>query len=138
MSEIDELRAEVAVLRRRLESLAEKGDERQPLTPAAHPVEQGTANRRSMLKLAAGAAAGAVVGTVATNAGPVAADNGDPILAGDTTVSGAPDPWGTVLHYTNNAAPVVGGLLPGTTVPANAFLVRDDPSGFAQVVLPSG
>lgn len=111
-NEINALKAQLEALQNRLNEL-EAGQA---------PMRSG---RRGMLKLAAGAAAGAVVGAVAGGANPAAAADGDPITAGQSTSTTAADTDSTTLVYANTIDAPMG---PGTftlTVDTNAFLVRD-------------
>lgn len=143
MSEIQELQTQLEELRRanealsrRVEALASERPAPSGMVatdivatdPTEHVVET-TANRRSMLKLAAGATAGAVVGTVAAGAKPVAADDGNALLAGNVVTSGTAGRNATVVNYVNAQPPRVFNAIFGNFQAANAFLARDNPAG---------
>lgn len=95
-------------------------------------VEPERASRRGLLKLAGGAAVGAVAGSLALGARPAgavpSAADGDPITIGETNEKSAGSQDGTALVWSNSVdGPTAGvGILNG---PANAFLVRDVPAG---------
>lgn len=86
------------------------------------------ASRRNLLKLAGAAAAGTAA-AVASNALPAAAASGDPVRAGQTVATTDNDRSSTVLVYTDNQAPEVGGFLIGFPAVGNLFLVRDTQTG---------
>lgn len=94
--------------------------------------EPDRASRRGMLKLAGGAAVGAVASSIALGAHPAsaapAAADGSPITIGETNTKDVGSVDGTVLVWSNTTdEPVaVQGLFSSS---ANAFLVRDTPSG---------
>ena len=94
-------------------------------------VEQPTtSSRRGMLKLAAGAAAGAVAVTAVGPAGRAAAADNDPILIGTTTTTTPANDNETVAVYANTTTPpTTNGVLVGTTVATNLFTFRDNRTG---------
>ena len=99
------------------------------LTQQAETAEPRS-SRRKMLKLAGAAAAGAAAVAVAGKASPVAANDGDPLLAGADVTTTPANRNDTGLIYTNSATPQVPGLLLGSTTNGNIFTVRDErPSG---------
>jgi len=89
-------------------------------------------SRRGMLKLAAGAAAGAVAVTAVGTGNKAAAADGDPILIGATTSTTAANDNETVAVYANTTtSPTVPGIFPpGSTAPTNLFTFRDNRTGF--------
>ena len=116
-NEIKTLKAELETLQSRISELEAEYE----------PVR---ANRRGMLKLAAGAAAGVVAGAVASTAGPASALDGDPLTAGQSTSTTAANRASTELIYENTTNPPrTAGVILGTFVDTNAFLVRDNTSG---------
>lgn len=90
-----------------------------------------TSSRRGMLKLAGAAAAGAVAVAVGGNVTQVAALDGAPINAGQTTSTTPASRETTDLVYENSLVPLVAGFLPLSTVNANIFTIRDQPSGIS-------
>lgn len=131
---IAELESQLAAVMARLESV-ESG----AAGSTAHTTTSGTAtgtatgaavdddtnaegaSRRNLLRLALGAAAGGAVVAATSNATPVAADDGDAVIAGDTTTSGTAGRAATTLQYVNDESPQV------TTFDANIFTVHDEP-----------
>jgi hypothetical protein len=97
-----------------------------PATAAVADDEPRRASRRHMLKLAGAAAAGATAAAVSKQ-GQAAAADGDAVTVGETRATTPTEDDSTVVVYTNSAAPTVPGP-PGTTLPANLFLVRDEPA----------
>lgn len=130
---IHQLEAQVASLTEKLESLLANDDPvTRPLNHERIPASEvetvetspPTGSRRNLLKLAAGAAAGGAVVAASGVTGRVAAADGDPVNAGETTSTTAGNRNDTALVYSNTAnGPETTGLLgPG---PANIFLARD-------------
>ena len=115
-NEIQALKAQLEALQSRISEL-EAGDE---------PVR---ANRRNMLKLAAGAAAGAAVGAVGFGASSAsaaaAATNGQPITIGESNSNAVGQLTPTVIvHADTTNGPGVSGFL-GSTNNTNILTVRD-------------
>ena len=85
-------------------------------------------SRRSLFKVGALAAGGTALAAVA-GASPAAAADGDPLLAGETTVQDSAD--STVLHYVTASEPMSG------SDPANILLVSDGDPLDTTAVLPA-
>jgi hypothetical protein len=126
---IAELEAKIELLTQRLTALADPAPAAGVELAAHHPPE-ASGSRRSLFKLAAGAAAGGTALALATTSGRVAAADGDPLRAGQSTTQGDGGRTSTVLSYTNSEAPQVPNfLIGGDPLDANIMTVRDTPGG---------
>lgn len=126
MSEIDDLRRELGELRAANAALSARVDALSAAPAAGEARPNPTGDRRSMLKLAAGAAVGAVTAATVTGARPAAAADNGPILAGAITTSGNTGRNATILAYTNAQSPRAPGPL--GPVDSSMLLVRDAPA----------
>ncbi len=122
-NEIRDLKNQLAAIQTQLDQLEVAG-------------EPERASRRGMLKLAGGAAVGAVASSLALGARPVsaapAAADGSPITIGEINTKTASSVDGTVLVWSNTTDEPEASLGLFTST-ANAFLVRDVPSGISVI-----
>jgi hypothetical protein len=137
--EVEQLRQDLEALRAECAELRSLLAEVRPPSPADRAVDgprttiETTASRRTMFKMAAGAAAGGVA-AMAVSEGRAAATDGAALIVGTTSSQGDPNRTRTTIDYRNaNGPQQTSGL---TTVNANIFLVRDRfPSLLSDVVL---
>lgn len=99
---------------------------------STEPVPEPTSNRRNLLKLAAGAAAGGTALALGASSGRVAANDGDPIEVGAFTVQGnGGSRSSTILAFEGGDSPQVPAAVPGTFRNGNIMTVRDAPAGLS-------